>query len=195
MLWFGSLIDIREFTEGGQDLYLRMAISELGTISLLFSLWVFLYILFFIFSHILNKTWKTMPFGFQATRQIVMLGKLGSGGVEIKWGRKLQCFIHFISQSRVQERQDFLKVTLLCFGLPDRLKKKRRSSKKKLVAIIVNSALLIVGMAILALVSYIWKKKLKTQGKFLKELWAVSIFTSDKRIIQEFFMPTHLLLF
>jgi hypothetical protein len=36
VLWFGSLVDIREFTEGGQDLYIRMAISELGTISLLF---------------------------------------------------------------------------------------------------------------------------------------------------------------
>jgi hypothetical protein len=27
VLWFGSLIDIREFSEGGQDLSLRMAIS------------------------------------------------------------------------------------------------------------------------------------------------------------------------
>jgi hypothetical protein len=36
LLWFGSLIDIREFAEGGQDLYIRMAVTELGTISLLF---------------------------------------------------------------------------------------------------------------------------------------------------------------
>jgi hypothetical protein len=35
MLWFGSLIDTREFIEGGQDLYIRMAATELGTISLL----------------------------------------------------------------------------------------------------------------------------------------------------------------
>jgi hypothetical protein len=35
LLWFGSLIDTREFTEGGQDLYIRMAATELGTISLL----------------------------------------------------------------------------------------------------------------------------------------------------------------
>jgi hypothetical protein len=102
-----------------------------------------------------------MLFDFQATRQIVMLGKLGSGGVEIN------CFIHCISQSRVWAIQDFLKVTLLYFGLSNHLKKKRCSSKKKLVAIIVSSALLIVGMAIVALVSYIWKK-FKTRGKFLK---------------------------
>jgi hypothetical protein len=36
VLWFGSLVDIIEFGEGGQDLYIRMAISELGMISLLF---------------------------------------------------------------------------------------------------------------------------------------------------------------
>ncbi|XAR66353.1 Non-specific serine/threonine protein kinase [Bertholletia excelsa] len=30
--WFDDLRDIREFTEGGQDLYVRMAISELGSI-------------------------------------------------------------------------------------------------------------------------------------------------------------------
>ncbi|XP_059441321.1 G-type lectin S-receptor-like serine/threonine-protein kinase At4g27290 isoform X2 [Corylus avellana] len=32
LLWFGSLIDTREFAEGGQDLYIRMAISELAMI-------------------------------------------------------------------------------------------------------------------------------------------------------------------
>jgi hypothetical protein len=37
LLWFDRLVDIREYPEGGQDLYLKMAISELGTISLLFS--------------------------------------------------------------------------------------------------------------------------------------------------------------
>jgi hypothetical protein len=36
VLWFGNLIDIREYSEGGQDLYVRMANSELGMISLLF---------------------------------------------------------------------------------------------------------------------------------------------------------------
>jgi hypothetical protein len=41
VLWFGNLVDIREFVEGGQDLYIRMAISELGTISLLFFLFGF----------------------------------------------------------------------------------------------------------------------------------------------------------
>ncbi|GMH11943.1 hypothetical protein Nepgr_013784 [Nepenthes gracilis] len=30
LLWFGDLIDIREFTDFGQDLYVRMASSELG---------------------------------------------------------------------------------------------------------------------------------------------------------------------
>ena len=35
LLWFGSLIDTREFSEGGQDLYITMATTELGTISLL----------------------------------------------------------------------------------------------------------------------------------------------------------------
>jgi hypothetical protein len=36
VLWFGSLIDISEYSdsEGGQDLYIRMATSELGTVSL-----------------------------------------------------------------------------------------------------------------------------------------------------------------
>jgi hypothetical protein len=36
LLWFASLVDIRGFIEGGQDLYIRMAASELGTISILF---------------------------------------------------------------------------------------------------------------------------------------------------------------
>ncbi|KAF7141284.1 hypothetical protein RHSIM_Rhsim06G0191300 [Rhododendron simsii] len=30
LLWFGDLIDIREFSTGGQDIYVRMAASELG---------------------------------------------------------------------------------------------------------------------------------------------------------------------
>ncbi|XP_059441324.1 G-type lectin S-receptor-like serine/threonine-protein kinase At4g27290 isoform X1 [Corylus avellana] len=77
VLWFGSLIDISEYSnsESGQDLYIRMATSEL-----------------------------------------------------------------------------------------EHLEKKRRSAEIKLVAIIVSSALLFVGMTIVALVSCIWKKKLKTQG-------------------------------
>lgn len=29
-MWFGDLIDIRQFASGGQDLYVRMAASELG---------------------------------------------------------------------------------------------------------------------------------------------------------------------
>ncbi|KAJ9182788.1 hypothetical protein P3X46_006741 [Hevea brasiliensis] len=32
-LWFNELIDIREFDENGQDIYIRMAASELGMIS------------------------------------------------------------------------------------------------------------------------------------------------------------------
>jgi hypothetical protein len=62
VLWFGTLIDTREYSdsEDGQDLYIRMATSELGTISLLFSLWLFLNY----FSYVLNKTWKTMSSAF-----------------------------------------------------------------------------------------------------------------------------------
>ena len=30
LTWHGDLLDIREFTEGGQDLYVRLASSELG---------------------------------------------------------------------------------------------------------------------------------------------------------------------
>jgi hypothetical protein len=30
ILWFRDLIDIREFSDGGQDLYIRVAASELG---------------------------------------------------------------------------------------------------------------------------------------------------------------------
>ncbi|KAG5551154.1 hypothetical protein RHGRI_009545 [Rhododendron griersonianum] len=33
LLWFGDLIDIREYRENGQDLYIRMAASELDTIA------------------------------------------------------------------------------------------------------------------------------------------------------------------
>jgi hypothetical protein len=36
VMWFGSLVDTRQFSEGGQELYIRIAISELGMISLLF---------------------------------------------------------------------------------------------------------------------------------------------------------------
>ncbi|XP_059436740.1 G-type lectin S-receptor-like serine/threonine-protein kinase At4g27290 [Corylus avellana] len=75
LLWFGSLIDIRELGEAGQDLYIRMATTEL-----------------------------------------------------------------------------------------DHLEKKRHSSKKKRVAIIVGLALSVVGMTIVALVSYIWKKNVINQG-------------------------------
>ncbi|XP_059431991.1 G-type lectin S-receptor-like serine/threonine-protein kinase SD1-1 [Corylus avellana] len=69
LLWFDSLVDIRELGESGKDLYIRMAISELGHLE-----------------------------------------------------------------------------------------------KKKLVAIIVGSTLLVVGMTIVGLVSYIWKKKFRNQG-------------------------------
>ncbi|KAA8519924.1 hypothetical protein F0562_014166 [Nyssa sinensis] len=31
VVWFGDLVDIREYSEGGQDLYIRMAASELGS--------------------------------------------------------------------------------------------------------------------------------------------------------------------
>jgi hypothetical protein len=47
LLWFDILVDTRELGEIGQDLYIRMASSELGTISLLFSLWIFLFCSFF----------------------------------------------------------------------------------------------------------------------------------------------------
>jgi hypothetical protein len=48
LLWFGSLIDISEYSnsESGQDLYVRMATSELGTVLLFlfgFSEFFFLY--------------------------------------------------------------------------------------------------------------------------------------------------------
>ena len=32
LLWFGNLLDIRVFADGGEDLYVRLAASELGTI-------------------------------------------------------------------------------------------------------------------------------------------------------------------
>lgn len=32
ILWFGDLIDIREYNENGQDLYVRLASSEIGTV-------------------------------------------------------------------------------------------------------------------------------------------------------------------
>jgi len=51
----------------------------------------------------------------------------------------------------------------------------RHSSKKKLTAIIVSSALLVMGVTIVALVSYIWKKKLKNQGMFLRKLTIIII--------------------
>jgi hypothetical protein len=59
---------------------------------------------------------------------------------------------------------------LTFFDLSGCLEKKRHFSKKKLLAIIVGSTLLVVGMTIvgLAIVSYIWKKKLKNQGKFVR---------------------------
>ncbi|GFY91762.1 hypothetical protein Acr_08g0001610 [Actinidia rufa] len=33
VVWFGELLDIREYNEGGQDLYIRMAASELADCS------------------------------------------------------------------------------------------------------------------------------------------------------------------
>jgi hypothetical protein len=59
VLWFTSLVDMKELAEGGQDLYIRMAISELGTISLLlfsldfadfFYFFYFFYFFFFYFN-------------------------------------------------------------------------------------------------------------------------------------------------
>ena len=35
VMWFGDLIDMRNFQDGGQDLYIRMSASELGGIGLL----------------------------------------------------------------------------------------------------------------------------------------------------------------
>ena len=37
ILWFEELIDIREFNENGQDIYIRMAASELRKIHLSWS--------------------------------------------------------------------------------------------------------------------------------------------------------------
>jgi tetrahydromethanopterin S-methyltransferase subunit E len=54
---------------------------------------------------------------------------------------------------------------LTLFDLSVFLEKKRHSNKKKRVGIIVGSTLIVVGMIIVGLVSYIWKKKLKNPGK------------------------------
>jgi hypothetical protein len=54
---------------------------------------------------------------------------------------------------------------LTLFDLSVLLEKKRHSNKKKRVGIIVGSTLLAVGMIIVGLVSYIWKKMLKNPGK------------------------------
>ena len=35
-MWFGDLIDIRYFQDGGQDLYIRMSASEIGTRKLVY---------------------------------------------------------------------------------------------------------------------------------------------------------------
>ncbi|KDO38917.1 hypothetical protein CISIN_1g0438202mg, partial [Citrus sinensis] len=35
-MWFGELIDMRDFPDGGQDLYIRMSASEIGTRGLVF---------------------------------------------------------------------------------------------------------------------------------------------------------------
>ncbi|KAM4092612.1 hypothetical protein ACB094_06G053400 [Castanea mollissima] len=75
LLWLGNLLDTRVFADGGEDLYVRLAASEL-----------------------------------------------------------------------------------------DQVEKKRRSSKKKQVGIMIGSALFVLGMIILGLVSYIWKRKLRKQA-------------------------------
>jgi hypothetical protein len=49
VLWFGSLVDTRQFSKGGQELYIRTAISELGMISHLFFL-IYGFCCFFLFS-------------------------------------------------------------------------------------------------------------------------------------------------
>jgi hypothetical protein len=46
--------------------------------------------------------------------------------------------------------------------------KKGHSNKKKLVGIVVGLALLVVGMIIVGVVSYIWKKKLKKPGRLVR---------------------------
>lgn len=35
LLWFDGLIDIRQFSQGGQDLYIRVPASELGSSNIL----------------------------------------------------------------------------------------------------------------------------------------------------------------
>ncbi|XP_030928870.1 G-type lectin S-receptor-like serine/threonine-protein kinase At4g27290 isoform X3 [Quercus lobata] len=46
----------------------------------------------------------------------------------------------------------------------DHVEKKRRSSKKKLAGIVIGSALYVLGMIIIGLVTYIWKKKRRNQA-------------------------------
>jgi uncharacterized membrane protein len=107
--------------------------------------------------------------GFHTTtRQIVMLGKLGGAGVSTT---SSTLFAH-ISLSRVWAKRVILNDSQLCFGLSEHLEKKRHFGEKKLVPIIVSSTLLVVRMTIVALVSYIWKKKLKTQGRNSKPKYA-----------------------
>ncbi len=49
LVWFGNLVDITVMTEGGQDFYVRMAASEIGTI-LVFQFYIFLDLSGFSFS-------------------------------------------------------------------------------------------------------------------------------------------------
>jgi hypothetical protein len=51
----------------------------------------------------------------------------------------------------------------------EHVEKKRHSSQKKQAGIIVGSALFVLGMIILGLVSYIRKKKLRNQGHIIKQ--------------------------
>jgi hypothetical protein len=77
--------------------------------------------------------------------------------------------------SRKMGKMSYSQNHLTLFLSLDHLEKKRHSSKKKLTAIIVSSALLVMGVTIVALVSYIWKKKLKNQGMFLRKLTIIII--------------------
>ena len=51
------------------------------------------------------------------------------------------------------------------YSFSDNSEKNRHSSKIKQVRIIVSSALLVMGILILGVISYVWKKKISFKGK------------------------------
>ena len=51
------------------------------------------------------------------------------------------------------------------FSFSDNSEKNRHSSKTKQVRIIIGSALLVMGILKLGVISYVWKKKISFKGK------------------------------